>query len=124
RPDATPPTTPEVTDEGLWTPNRASLTASWTADDPESGIKRFEYRLIESGGTVVRDWTPTGLETQVEVVGLTLAIGKTYIFEVRAINPGDLISPVGTSDGITVFTYDVVENNRVDAADTDAFRQC
>src|SRR5690606_21818305 len=80
RPDATPPTTPVVTDEGVWTASRTTLSASWTADDPESGIKRFEYRLVESGGAVVRDWTPTGLDVQVEVAGLALAIGKSYVF--------------------------------------------
>src|SRR5206468_3002563 len=40
--DTTPPTRPVVTDGGTTTQSRTELTASWTSDDPESGIRDFQ----------------------------------------------------------------------------------
>lgn len=125
RPDTTPPSAPVVSDEGAWTSSTTSLTASWTESiDPESSILRYEYRILRQGGEVVRDWTDAGLDTQVNVTGLTLAPAAIYFFEVRATNSTFLVSDVGASDGIAVFTFDVNGDTRVDATDTASFLVC
>ncbi len=100
--DATAPTIPAVTDDGATTTSVSSLHASWSATDPGSGVAEYEYRLLEQGGPVIRDWTSAGSATEVTVTFLSLAPGKTYVFEVRATNAAGLTSGVGTSDGITV----------------------
>ena len=122
--DTTPPSTPVVTDDGTHTDSLAELHASWITSDPETGIQRCEYRIVEQGGAVVRDWTDVGPALEVTATGLSLALGETYRFEVRATNNAGLMSGVGVADGIMVFTFDVDDNNRVDEADTNAFVAC
>lgn len=100
--DPTAPPAPAVLDTGNYTSDVETLTASWLAEDPESGLERTEYRLLEDGGQVVRDWTDAGQQQQVFVDGLSLAQGKVYLFEVRATNNAGLVSAVGSSDGIKV----------------------
>src|SRR5712691_13329071 len=52
------PVSPEVTDEGALTPNSTQLAASWTSDDPQSGIREFQYAIgTTPGGTDVRPFT-------------------------------------------------------------------
>lgn len=100
--DPTAPATPVVTDEGYYTASLTELSASWTASDPQSGIASSEYRILESGGPVVRDWTDVGAATNVTASGLALVLGKSYTFEVRQTNNAALVSSVGSSDGIKV----------------------
>jgi hypothetical protein len=116
--------TPVVTDGGWWTASRASLTASWTSADPESGLRGFEYRIVGQAGDIPLDWTDAGLQTQVSANGLSLRVGSTYVFEVRATNNAGTVSAVGSSNGIIVFTFDVNGNNHVDSGDMDEFLQC
>jgi hypothetical protein len=122
--DNSPPTTPVVTDDGAYTASLTTLHAQWQAEDAESGITRYEYRIVQVGGGVIRDWTDAGNNTEVTADGLTLALGKTYIFEVRATNGEDMVSAVGASDGITVFPYDANGDEHVDELDVDLFVQC
>lgn len=123
-PDSTLPETPVVTDAGAWTSERTSLSAVWTSTDPESGLRGFEYRIVEVGGGIARDWTDAGLVAQITANGLALRAGGTYLFEVRAINNAGTASAVGTSDGILVFTFDVNGDHHVDSVDLADFLQC
>lgn len=102
--DATPPTTPIVTDEGTSTTSLTTLVASWSSTDLESGIAQYQYRITRDSinGTVIRGWTSTGNITSVTATGLNLMAGKKYYFGVRARNNAGLWSLAGYSDGILI----------------------
>jgi len=72
--DDTAPTTPFVTTGGLYSSRQDLLYASWDADDPESGIQRFEYAVGtysgEPGGTSPA--VSKGTELSEPVLGSTL----------------------------------------------------
>ncbi|HXK88055.1 MAG TPA: family 10 glycosylhydrolase [Phycisphaerae bacterium] len=123
RPDTTPPLTPVVND-GDWTSSRTSLSASWSSSDPETSIKRSEYRILAENGQVIRGWTDVGIQTQVTASGLSLGIGKTYRFEVRTTNHDNLVSNVGSSDGVIIFTLDATGDQHVTVEDLTIFEGC
>jgi len=102
--DTSKPTTPIVTDDGVYTNSTTTLSASWSSSDPESGIAEYQYRIASDAQNtkVVRDWTSTGTDTLVVATGLRLSNGKRYYFFVKARNGAGLWSEVGRSDGITV----------------------
>ncbi len=100
--DNTPPTTPVVTDDGVYTSDATSLHASWVSQDAESGIDHYSYCVGTSvGSSNVVPWTDTGA-TSKTVTGLSLTNGATYYFSVKATNRAGLTSSVGVSNGITV----------------------
>jgi len=99
-PDATPPSKPLVTVEGPLTPNSTQLAASWISNDPESGIREYRYAIgTTPGGADVRPFTSTTTNSIV-VSGLSLRVGATYYFAVKAINGAGLESEVGVSAGV------------------------
>lgn len=102
--DATPPSTPAVTDDGRYTANNTQLHAVWTASsDPETGVAKYEYSIGTSPGAVnVVGWTDNGLATSVTRTGLSLTNGQAYYINVRAKNGAGAYSGVASSDGITV----------------------
>ncbi len=103
--DATPPVSPEVTDDGAGTSSTSELHASWSSSDPESGIVEYQYAIgTTPGGTDLADWTSVGTDTQVTKTGLSLAAGTNYYFAVKAKNGQNLWSGVGVSDGIEIVT--------------------
>lgn len=104
RMDTTPPSTPVVTDDGKYWTDTATLHATWTAQDADSGIKSNAYCVGRSAGTWdVVGWTDT-TDDSIAISGLSLANGETYYFGVRATNGAGLVSGVGVSDGIMVDT--------------------
>lgn len=107
RADSTPPTTPVVTDTGTYTTSTTSLSATWTASDPESGLAQFQFQIRQDSttGPILVDWTPTFSTTppiSVTYLGLNLQQGKTYYWAVKAKNGAGLWSAIGYSDGATV----------------------
>lgn len=99
--DNTPPSRPVVT-VGVITGSMTELWASWTSDDPESGIREFQYAIGRTpGGTDVRPFTST-TQNSVFLTGLSLKAGATYYFAVEALNNAGLTSDVGVSDGTRV----------------------
>ena len=98
--DDTPPTTPVVTDDGLYT--AGTLHASWTSQDPNSGISGYRYCIGTSPGVcnVVAE-TDVGLATQVTRSDLALTDGATYYFGLISTNLDGYDSSRGDSDGIT-----------------------
>jgi outer membrane protein assembly factor BamB len=103
--DVTAPSVPVVTDAGQFTSNPSSIWASWSTADNESGVSKFEYSVgTTAGGTQVLGWTDAGALPQMTITGLTLTNGGTYFVNVRATNGALLVSPVGSSDGITLDT--------------------
>ncbi len=102
--DSTPPAVPVVNDEGAITTNKTTLSAIWAADDPETGITGYEYRITADSpvnGTIIKDWTSCSTNI-VSVLNLNLYDEKTYYFGVKAQNGAGLWSDIGYSDGIKV----------------------
>lgn len=100
--DNTPPTTPQVVDDGNWTRSGSTLHAAWSSNDPESGIIGYEYSIGTSVMAAdVVPWTSAAASTELNRSGLTLANGQTYYINVRATN-GVGISSAGSSNGIKV----------------------
>jgi hypothetical protein len=101
--DSTPPTTPTVADDGSSTTATTALHATWAATDPESGVAEYQYAIgTSAGGTDVVGWTSAGASGGIDKTGLSLAVGTTYYFSVKARNGAGLWSAVGVSDGIQV----------------------
>ena len=101
--DATPPSTPVVTDGGAYA-SQAVLQAEWSSSDPESGIAYYEYAVGTSPGA--SDIVPftKSTSTQVTLSGLPLVSGAAYYFAVTATNNAGLTSAVGLSSSIIVDT--------------------
>lgn len=101
--DTTPPPSPTVIDDGVYSTSPTTLHASWTCQDPESGIKRYEYAIGTSPGeSDLVPFTDIGTATQVTRTDLALVNGADYYFSVRATNGSGLVGDVGASDGIRV----------------------
>ena len=101
--DFSDPTTPVVTDDGAWTHLFTQLHATWSAQDPETGIVEYQYCIGTAVGACdTVGWTSLGLATEVTKTGLNLQDGETYYFNVKARNGAGHWSGVGSSDGITV----------------------
>ena len=100
--DSTPPTRPVVLDTGAVTASRTELSASWTSQDVESGIREFQYAIGRTpGASDIRPFTTT-TQSSVTATGLTLDVGATYYFAVKAINGSGLTGEAGVSDGIRI----------------------
>ena len=106
--DTTPPTTPVVRDDGVSTANKNQLRANWTSNDSESGIAEYQYqiRADSAAGTIIKNWISTGTTNSVTSTGLSLVVGKTYFFAVKAKNNVNLWSNISYSDGIQIVSAD------------------
>jgi PKD repeat protein len=92
--DTTPPPAPTVAACAAATPD--TLSARWSASDPESAIDRYQYAIgLTPGGAEVVNWTFTPL-TEATRTGLTLIAGQTYYVSVKARNEGGLWSVAGS----------------------------
>ena len=83
--DPSLPTTPAVLDAGTITNYFDRLYATWSSQDPETGIVEYQYCIsaaIDSCDTI--SWTSVGLGTEITKTGLNLTDGETYYFRVRA----------------------------------------
>lgn len=101
--DTTPPTTPYVIDDGAYSTSSTTLHASWSANDAESGIARYEYAIgTTAGGEELIPFTDAGNAVQITHSDMILTNGARYYFSVRAVNGAGLVSGVGVSDGILV----------------------
>ncbi|MEI6916067.1 MAG: formylglycine-generating enzyme family protein, partial [Armatimonadota bacterium] len=102
--DTTPPTTPVVADDGLMTTTPAQLHASWVSTDPESKIADYQYAIgttpVDPGNGYVVGWTSTGTTADVTSAGLSLSLGQTYYFYIKAKNGDGFWSGIGVSNGI------------------------
>lgn len=102
--DATPPSIPIVTDDGLYTASQTSLHASWSSSDPESGVAGYRYAVgtspADSGAGYVVGWMDVGTAKSATVTGLSLVNGVSYYFYVKARNGSGMWSAVGASNGI------------------------
>ncbi len=96
--DTTPPSIPSVQACGAASPD--TLSARWSASDPDSPITLYEYAIGSTqGGVDVVYWTGTQ-ETSFFRTGLNLTAGQTYYVSVKARNAGGIWSDVGISSGV------------------------
>jgi hypothetical protein len=108
--DTTPPSTPPTVRDGTGadistTSSTTQLSANWDAcSDPDSGIFAYQYAIgTTAGGTDVVAWTYLASNaTTVTNTGLTLTVGQTYYFGVRAVNGAGLAGSATNSNGVTV----------------------
>lgn len=99
--DTTPPTTPVVTDDGIYTANLTQLHATWSSSDPQTGIVEYEHRIgTTPTGSEVVPATSVGISTELTKTGLTLVQGQRYYLAVRAKNQAGSWSEWGVSDGL------------------------
>ena len=99
--DATPPTTPVVTDDGASQTSHDTLHATWTSTDPESGLAKYEYCIghkcrPDGCCQLDRSW----VRHFGDEVRARLQEGSRYYISVRATNTVGLVSEVGSSDGV------------------------
>ena len=103
--DTTPPSNPEVFDEGRFTYNTTSLHAAWKSGDSETGVVEYVCAIGTAPGALdIRGWGTVGQDAEFTFTDLDLVNGQTYYVSVRAKNAAGLWSDVGSSDGITVET--------------------
>lgn len=97
--DNTPPATPEIiTDK--YSNSLTKLSASWHSQDPESGIRGYQYAIgTTEDRTDVVDWISTA-NTEATCSNLNLIEGQRYYFIVKAINGAGLES-ISSSQPIT-----------------------
>ncbi|MEM3042437.1 MAG: BNR-4 repeat-containing protein [Thermoplasmata archaeon] len=104
--DTTPPSDPQVLDEGEYTRYSTFLRASWSSSiDEVSGVVEYRYAIGTSPGRDdIVNWTSAGVGTSITKLNLSLSNGATYYFSVRARNGAGLWSGTSVSDGIIVDT--------------------
>lgn len=96
--DTTPPPLPMV--QACAPEEAGSLSASWSAYDPDSSITLCRYAVgTTPGGTDVINWTNTS-ELAFTRTGLGLIAGPTYFVVVQVRNEGGLWSEAGIPDGL------------------------
>ena len=99
--DNTPPSTPVVTDDGVYTTDGTQLHVTWTSSDNDSGIAEYQYAVGTSPGAAdVVGWESAATATEITHTGLSLTPGTAYYISVKAGNGAGLWSEVGSSDGI------------------------
>ncbi|MDP6584693.1 MAG: fibronectin type III domain-containing protein, partial [Anaerolineales bacterium] len=104
--DTTSPTAGTVSDgtstDISSTTIRTSLSANWSGfSDSHSGIEDYSYSIgTTSGGTDIKSWTSNGTSTSVTVSDLSLTVGTTYYFSVKATDYAGNVSGVATSNGV------------------------
>lgn len=100
--DYTPPVTPIVVGDGLYTTASDKLHVMFNSGDPESGIAYYEISAGDAvGSTDVCSWKNVGLSKDQIITGLSLSNGKTYYINVRAYNKAGLMNS-GHTSGITL----------------------
>ena len=81
-----------------------TLSANWgAASDAQSGIAAYWYSIgTAPGASNTSEWTGAGAATTTTRSGLSLSVGETYFFTVKAQNGEGLFSATATSDGVKV----------------------
>jgi hypothetical protein len=110
--DTTPPSAPPVVRDGTGTDiatqtSTTQLSANWdNSTDNESGINSYYYAIGTSpGGTnivndlIINHDSPVSYVT---VTGLSLSVGQTYYFRIKATNGNFITGPATNSNGVQV----------------------
>ncbi len=109
--DTTPPSAPPAVYDGTTTGVETStttsttqLSANWSAStDSISGISGYQYAIgTTAGGTNVVGWTSVGNVLSVTKTSLSLSVGTTYYFSVKATDNAGLVGSATNSSGCKV----------------------
>ncbi len=78
-----------------------SLSANWAnSSDPHSDLTEYFYAIgTSAGATDVVNWTSNALNTSATRNGLSLTVGQTYYFSVRAADGAGIMTTQFNSDG-------------------------
>ena len=116
-PDTSSPTAPGAVYDGATagadissTTSTTQLSANWAvAVDTESAITNYQYAIGNTpGGVNITGWTSAGLS--VTKTGLSLTVGTTYYFSVRAVSSGGT-GPAANSNGAVVISTASVDTS-------------
>jgi hypothetical protein len=103
--DTTPPANIASVNDGTgsdiaFTVSTTQLQANWTASSDPEGFSGYKYAIgTTAGASNITNWTTLGNVLTVTKTGLSLAVGTTYYFSVKAFNPAGLESAVTNSNG-------------------------
>jgi hypothetical protein len=105
--DVTPPLTGIVNDGAgddiQFTSATTALSANWSGfSDTVSSIVYYEVALGDTTANNIVAWTNIGTATAISFENLSLTDDTTYYFNVRATDLAGNVSPIVTSDGITI----------------------
>ena len=83
------------------TASTISLSANWAgSSDPHSDLTEYYYAIgTSTGATDIVNWTSNSLNTSITHNGLSLTVGQTYYFSVRATDGAGLTTTQFNSDG-------------------------
>ncbi|MBI4090348.1 MAG: hypothetical protein HY421_03005, partial [Candidatus Kerfeldbacteria bacterium] len=107
--DFWPPASPVVVNDGPGadidtTDDTTSLAANWEpVTDIGSGVDHYEYTVVWPSGELVPP-TSSGLSASINLTGLNLQPGITYLVAVRAVDRYGNVGYYRFSDGLTVTT--------------------
>jgi len=98
--DTTVPPAPYV--EACSTSSMDTLSATWSAHDPDSEITLYSYAIgTIPGGSDIINWTSSSSsDTSFLLTGLGLIPGQYYYVSIKARNSGGLWSSISASPGI------------------------
>ena len=99
--DNTPPFNLSVQD-GTDSCGPSDMNLIFSAIDPETGIKEYEYQIKTKTGndSLILNWTTSS--ARLTSVPAKLENGQVHIFNVRAVNKAGLKSQIAVSDGVLV----------------------
>ncbi|OGS27734.1 MAG: hypothetical protein A2297_00305 [Elusimicrobia bacterium RIFOXYB2_FULL_48_7] len=107
--DTSPPTNIATVNDGTGADESATtlttqLSANWTSSaDAESGVAAYKYAIGTSpSSTNTSGWATIGNVLTITKTGLSLTVGTTYYFSVKAVNGSTLESNATNSNGVVV----------------------
>ncbi len=102
--DDSPPVMEFVDDDGETTCVNASLKAKWKGSDVQSGIKQYEYMVLDKrAGRPIIPWTESTVSDEwVRIEDLNLSNGVSYAVSVRPYNGLTVAGSAKESNGIIV----------------------
>jgi hypothetical protein len=105
--------------EATTTASETSLSGEWGT---VTGAAAYEVAAVDGDGQYLTTpaWTKVGDVQKATISGLSLKVGATYRFAVRARNAADLAGPDAVSPGVTVSPSIVQPDAGVDDAGADA----
>ncbi|OGS23643.1 MAG: hypothetical protein A2297_03050 [Elusimicrobia bacterium RIFOXYB2_FULL_48_7] len=112
--DTTPPGAPGIVRDGITsgidissTTSTSQLSANWTAAvDTGSAITAYQYAIgTTPGGTNTSSWATISSVLSTTKTGLSLNVGTTYYFTVRAISSGGTGLAANSNGVVVISTY-------------------
>jgi len=109
--DLTPPSTPTVLVSARRVSRSSSLYASWSTEDPESGLAEAWYAVGSIPGAAdIQGWTKSSSLTSCTISGSSFYFGVYYL-SVRIKNRAGLWSQAGASDSWNVSVTSLADLN-------------